>query len=1110
MQFRFFLAASVASLSLATAISTPAFAQETSSSMRGTVTDAGTAVAGATVTITHEPTGTVTNVTTDNEGVFNAAGLRPGGPFTVTIAAPGHPGASITDVYTVVGQTFALPIDLGSADLASTGGDVIVVTASRIEGARSLSAGPTTVLTTQDISKVASVNRDIRDLMRRDPFATLDTSQNTGRQVTFAGQNPRFNRFTIDGVPITDSFGLNPDALPSRRGPVPLDSIGQFETKVAPYDIREGFFQGGVINAILRSGTNEFQGTAFFTYSADELVGKKTKPYGANTTGVIVQPNFSSKDFGAELSGPIIKDKVFFMIAAERVRASLPVPFGTIEDNAGTPVVGLTNAALAQIQSISQSRYSYNPGGILRTNEDKDDRVVGKIDANISETQRLSLTGLYTKDSQIVGTTTSTSSLGLESNAYVKPNELWAGIAQLNSQWSDNFSTEIRGLYKSYDSGQFPVLGRTAQFTVCTAPTSDRTTNGATSTNNSLACPANVPTVVLGAGGPSQSNVLRVRQWGGSIAARLTAGDHNFRALGEITHTKSFNLFVNPSAGTYYFDSIADFQAGTAQTFTYNNAASLNPDDAAANFRYSVYTFGLQDDWRVNDMLSLSLGVRYDLFGGDSRPVLNPNWLRRYGYPNTSYLSGRDLVQPRFGFIFQPTTRLVLRGGGGIFGGGSPDVYVGNAFSNTGVLNTSITARQTDGGVYQLNGTANATAGTILNNPSFTTIPAAANTAVQQAAAGLLTNPNSTTSVNAIDPNFKVPSQWRATLSASYTADLGPLGDGWVFGLDGLYSKVRNQVIITDLRSVRLAGSTTPDGRPRYTSLIGNANDTGQDLLLTNTNYGRSLIGVARVSKEWDNGLSASLAYTRQDVRDAGGLTSSQAASLYNNGAAFDPNFGARGHSNDEVKWSFRYNLSFERAFFGDYKTRFDLFGETRAGSPFSYTFQDVSTGRSTTFGTAGSSSRYLFYVPTGISDPLVSYDSTATAQRIDDIVNATGLSKYRGQIAPRNAFRSKSFTRIDLHLEQELPLPLGARFSIFGDIENFGNLLNRNWGQQLRANFPFSKVVSRVTCVANGANPCAQYRYSQPSMDQTLADQLITVNGSSLYAIRIGARISF
>lgn len=1119
---KLFLAAGVASIGMTAVMVTPVHAQETTSTIRGSVTSDGAAVAGAQIKVTHVPTGTVSTATTDSSGGFSTSGLRVGGPYTVEVTAPGYATATVTDIQTAVGQTFALPVEL-----AAEGGEEIVVTAARVKGAGNISAGPAHVMTAADISKVASVNRDIRDLAARDPFATLDTSQTTGRQVSFAGQNPRFNRFTVDGVPITDSFGLNPDALPSRRGPVPLDSIGQFETKVAPYDIREGFFQGGVSNAILKSGTNEFHGTAFFTFSSDELVGKKTKPYILNQTGRIVQPNFTSKDFGAEISGPIIKDRLFFMVAAERVRAARPVAFGTQEDNAGTPVIGAFDADLARIQQIAQDRYGFDPGGILRSDGDKDDRVVAKLDANISDTQRVSLTGLYTKDELNVSTTTGTRDLGLESNAYRKPNEMKAGIVNWNAEWSDQFSTETRALYKTYDSGQFPLMGRTAQMAVCAAPTSDRSGNGtSTTTAASLVCPTGTPQFIMGAGGPSQSNVLKIKTWGGSVSAKLKAGDHNFRLLAEWNHTKSFNMFVNPSAGSYYFDSIADFQAGNAQSFSYNNAASLDPADAAASFAYDAYTFGIQDDWRVNSALSVGLGVRYDLFGMNSRPAVNPNFFPRYGFSNASNISGIGLLQPRFGFTYKPTPRLTIRGGGGIFGGGSPDVYIGNSFSNTGVINTSISARQTDGGIFQLNGAANANAGSILSNPSFTEIPAAADAAVITAANGLSTNPNATTSINAIDPDFKAPNQFRATLSADYDADLGPLGDGWRFGADLLYSKVRQQVIVTDLRSVAIPGSFTPDGRQRYQNLILGTNgqplnDTGQDLLLTNTDYGRSWIGVLRAEKSWDWGLTVGGAYTYQDVRDAGALTSSQAGSIYGNGANYDANFGGRGHANDEVRWAFRYNVSFERAFFGDYKTRIDIFGTTRAGSPYSYTMQDLSGARSGTFGTAGSALRYLFYVPTGIDDPLVTYAPTVVngtttltaaqaAERIDDIIESSGLSKYRGKIAPRNAFRSKAFTRIDLHVEQEFPLPLGTRFSLFADVENFTNLLKSSWGQQLRSSFPFRKVVAKVSCVAAGGNACAQYRYQEPSSNTVLADELVTTNGSSLYAIRVGARISF
>ncbi|KAJ8138397.1 hypothetical protein OY671_008390, partial [Metschnikowia pulcherrima] len=281
------------------------------------------------------------------------------------------------------------------------------------------------------------------------------------------------------------------------------------------------------------------------------------------------------------------------------------------------------------IQSIAKTKYSFDPGGISKTDGDKDDRIVGRLDANLSETQRVSSTGSYTKDSSIVNTTTGNTNLGLSSNAYTKPNKSRAGISNWNADWSEKFSTEFRALYKAYDSGQFPSMGRTAQFAICADPNTPNRTGDPTKTNFSSSCPSGTPQYIIGSGGPSQSNVLQVRTWGGSISAKSRAGDHNFRSSGEWNHTKTFNSFVNPSAGSYYFDSIADFRNGNAQSFSYNNAGTSNPNDAAANFSYDTYAFGSQDDWRVNKMSSVTAGSRYDVYGTSSHPQLNPNFFTR-------------------------------------------------------------------------------------------------------------------------------------------------------------------------------------------------------------------------------------------------------------------------------------------------------------------------------------------------------------------------------------------------------------------------------------------------------------------------------------------------
>jgi hypothetical protein len=712
-------------------------------------------------------------------------------------------------------------------------------------------------------------------------------------------------------------------------------------------------------------------------------------------------------------------------------------------------------------------------------------------------------------------------------------------VTQLNSQWTDTFSTEFRAFYKNYKRIQDPVLGRGfAQFRVCTNPTSGGSLTG---------CENSAAVVSFGPDTSRQTNALTSESYGGLLQARLTAGDHDIRLFGEFQDTDIFNSFLQNSAGNYYFDSIADFQAGRANSFSYGNAVpSLVPEDAAAKFGYQLYTVGIMDNWTVTPTFNLSIGARYDLFGGSERPAFSEAFATRFASgatvngelisipSNRANLSGRGLFQPRFGFSWRPLARLYLRGGGGIFGGGAPDVYLSNSFSNTGVLSNSLSINRTATGFSGFAGnvppaTQIAVGSAALDSVNGTTIPSAVNNFL----AGTRAAGNSTT--NALDPNFKIPSQWRATISADYRANLGPLGDDWNLGADFLYSKVRDQVYFTDIRSVPIPGSLTPDGRQRYRNLADTltSTNTNTDILLTNTQKGRAYIAVARFDKAWDFGLSINGSYTYQDVKDRAPATSSTAGSNYTNGAFVDPNNVAYGISNDQVKHLFKFGATFEKAFFGDYKSTIALFGESRAGHPFSYTFQDFGSGRSAVFGTTGRSTatgvagnRYLVYVPTGPSDPLVTYSDTAFRDAFEAFVNSSGLAKYRGKVAPRNAFRSPWFTKLDLHLSQELPVPVWsqARIKVFADIENFTNFIDKDWGQQREYVFPYNAAVAQVQCLttagngvgqgtvaANVSQPCAQYRYSPlggtnaftPPTDQVYVNQ-------SLYAIRVGVRFEF
>jgi Carboxypeptidase regulatory-like domain len=1102
MQIRYFLAASTAALTIAVAMATPAVAQETTSAVRGSVESDNGPVAGATVTIVHEPSGTTASTTSDAAGNFSVNGLRVGGPFTLTVEAAGYENAQVTDLSLSAGQAFRLPVVL-------QGQQEIVVMASALQGAVETSTGPITALNRNDIEGVASINRDIRDLARRDPFTTLDLTNS--RTIEIAGQNGRLNRFSVDGVQFSDDFGLNNGGLPTARGPVPFDAIEQFSVKVAPFDVSEGDFQGGAINVVLRSGGNKFRGSAFYTYTNDSLSGDKTK-------GRDVILDFNSKVYGGILSGPIIKDKLFFMVAYEKADQTQPFDSGPQGQGFAAPIPGVTQALIDNVSSIAKTKYNYDTLGVISNGVESDEKIVVKLDWNVSDDHRASVS--YVRNVGTIAnqrnTSTSTTSptLGLFSTGYELSEEVNAGTFQLNSDWSDKFSTEVRASYRDYNRGQVPYGATTlGEIAVC----ADAATAG-----SFTSCSTGVPRIFFGPDLSRHANKLNTDNLSIDFTARLDAGAHQFKALAGYSQTNVFNLFVPSSLGVFYFDSVADFQNGNAGRLIYQNAVpSLDPNDAAANFGSSSFTFGLQDDWQVSDKLQLTIGARYDLFGNEEKPPLNPNFVQRQGYSNRSTFDGRGVFQPRVGFNYEATDRFIIKGGVGIFAGGTPDVFLSNSFSNTGQLTNSVTIDRTAAapGCNIPVATPNAAAicSAALNNVALTSIPSLVGSYLATNTALLANAP-----VNAIDPDLKIARQLRATLSADYEADLGPLGDGWLFGANFLYGNVLQGYQWTDVRSVQIG--TLPDGRPRYGNLPGTTGPN-QDLLMTNSTRGRSYIAVARFAKDWDFGLGIEGSYTRSDVTDENAITSTTASSLYNNNVFNDPNRAAYGRSIYEIKDQWKFGVNFQRKFFGENETRLSLFGEYRSGRPFSLTTFDTTgtnaSARGVVFGATGTGSRNLLYVPT-VGDNKVSFDSAASETAFNTLVTNLGLEKFRGKILPKNSQTSPDFFKVDLSISQELPLFVGgAKLKLFADVENVLNFIDSDWGALRQVAFPYAATVTNIQClsvatptgtapgagVVNTSNTqtCAQYRYSN-----VVSPNVDLVSRQSLYGIRVGVKVSF
>jgi hypothetical protein len=563
-----------------------------------------------------------------------------------------------------------------------------------------------------------------------------------------------------------------------------------------------------------------------------------------------------------------------------------------------------------------------------------------------------------------------------------------------------------------------------------------------------------------------------------------------------------------------------------------------------------VYTFGLQDTWKPTTKLTINAGLRYDTYDADETIAYNQAFANRYStlYPglnNLATLNGRAKMQPRVGFNWAPERSFRLSGGVGLFSGGLSDVFISNNYSNSGAAINSTGATITSIDILRNGGTA--TAPTCLDRNSNVTLPAAlCATALNNVAGGTVPQSvidyikaNASVAANALtnslDPRFSLPAQWKYNLSANWKPNFGDswLASGWNFRADILFSKAQQAIRWIDLRAQPLVANgavqLAPDGRPRYGGNVGGVAPGGNyDIQLTNTTQGRAWVMAFSVAKELgDFHLSAS--YTHQNVKDVAGiLTSSTVSSSYSIPTS-DPNSGGDyGRSMFEVTHTIRANMEFKHKFFGDNETRFGLNWELRSGQPFSVTMFDSTTnnatGRAGVFGTVLNTSAHLLYVPDfnltptttasttqGVAGTLTQYGNVifadaATLTALKTLVTGTELKNYQGKIVPKNLMTGPWYNKVDINVAQQIPFFFHSKITAMFGIENFLNLLNKNWGSYL--DYGTSTSVVRVACqtpAAGNAQTCPNYVYSVYSAPKTQA-----YSKPSLYAIRAGVRFDF
>jgi len=1021
-------------------------AQVTTSTLRGAVkgADDNQAMGEVEITLVNEATGDTRTTTTNSDGVFVFTNVQIGGPYHVTANFSGFKPAEEKAIFLQANRTRDVALAMRLQE------EVIEVESNALPR----STSNRTVVTAAEIDELPSVNRDPRDVVRRNPEVTVEGG---ARALSVGGANNRYNSITIDGVREDDDFGLNASGYPTRRSPIALSAVQELAVESAPFDVRFGKFLGGNVNVVTKSGTNDFRGTVFGTYSSDALLGSQS---GTRTINV----DYSDYRYGATVGGPIIKDKLFFLASVEGLTSTAPINNGPKGSGASTEVAGVTMDEVTRAIQIAHDVYGFDAGSPSQSVSEHDLKILGKIDYTISPEHRATVIYQRTGGNAVqVGNGATPTSLPLSSNWYDAQDTLNTFTGRLFSDWTDKLSTEVEANAKLVSS-RVPSL------------------NG----NNFMAASITTATpgtiIRLGPDNSRHANQLDNDVIHGKAEANYVLGENLFTGGVEYERTYIDNLFIQNALGNASYNSLDDFMNKKPASITYQNSVTLNPSDAAANWNFGVATGYLQDQLKLSPDLTLQAGLRLEHYQTSSHPALNQKFVARYiGTPfnargngeNTNTLNGRQILMPRLGLSWLPMRNLNLRGGMGLYSGGTPGVWQSNNYTNDGIRVFSI--RSTDQAV--------------IGGFDGRQIPDALKMAVM--------NGNGNGNVDVLDPDFRIPSVWKVGGGFDYSLDIpeaGDYGKGLELRANYTYTKVRDGVNWVDLRRnlAILPNNTpvglTPDGRALYSANFNTGR--GVDMMLTNDPRGFGELASVVLQKGFPFGLFLSASYAYTNTMEVSPGTSSVSTSNYGIVALSDPNRPDLALSNYNRKHRFTGAIEYSHNLVGDFtdapmwkamKTSFGVFIESRSGQPYSWTFSGVqetgaNAGKTDTsgatlsriFGEDSNSisfrNRELFYVPNDaqVCEETFAAGCTVTLKGItkadfNTFLDRTGLSQYRGKIAPRNAFAGPTYNRIDLRFAQDIPNPMpGQRARIVLDIENFGNLVNSNWGLFRQVAFPY------------------------------------------------------
>ena len=1020
-------------------MSVAAFAQVTTSALSGLAVDTnGEPVIGVAVIATHTPSGTVYGVTTNEVGRYTINGMRSGGPYTVEFSCLGYQTVTYTDVTLQLAETYSLGATLNEDSEMLSEAMVIGAAASKFSAQK---MGSATNISGKDIASLPTVSRSITDVTRLSPYG--------GNGMSFAGQDGRTANFTVDGANFNNNFGLS-DGLPGGGSPISIDAIEEMQVVISPYDVRQTNFIGGGVNAITKSGTNTFKGSAYIYHRNENMRGNTVA--GTEISGA--RDRDRNTTYGFTLGGPIIKNKLFFFVNAEYSQTpSVAVRWRASENGVGNSDKYLAYTSVEDMERVKDhvmTKYGYDTGSYTDFPADESNvKLLARLDWNINDAHKLALRYNYTNNtgwngpnaSSMDGGTrsayarTSLYSMAFANSMYSMNNLVHSVSLDLNSRLGDNLSNQFLATFSKLDdvrgtnSSEFPFID----------------IQDGTNTNTQY--------MALGYELFTWNNAVHNTHISIKDDLVYYAGNHKVTMGVNYEYQMADNAYMRNGTGYYRYASVDDFINGAAPEvvcLTYGYDGEKNP---AARVQFHKAGLYAQDEWNATDAFKLTYGLRLDGLFFDNSDLMTNNKILALEYLDENgkvrnidtgkWPTANVTVSPRVGFNWDLTEdkSLTLRGGTGFFSGRLPLVFFTNMPTNSGMVQyqAQINAKN----AQKMGFTMDEFKGGLVTDANGKATTQALLDKLHALGYPQTISPEEgavPSSISAVDPKFKMPQVWKTSLALDYQF---PTAFPFSITAEGIFNKTINGVTISDWSIMPVNGFTRfngADARPVYPATFRTGTKA---FVLENTNKGYGYSANVTVNMRPVEGLSLMAAYTHTASKELTGMPGSAAESAFTYVPTSEGPNNIKLHNSQYVTPD---RVVASATFNDKSNNHFSLIYEAwRGGYNYSYMTSNDMNGDGYNYD--------LIYIPTDeqVANGDFRFVSKDDATRFMDYVHADKyLSKNQGKYAESYSVYSPWTHRVDFSYKHDFKVKAGKSMNTLQlsvDVKNILNLFNSNWG---------------------------------------------------------------